>query len=190
LGLSYVTEFVFEATRPDGVRSRIRPPGRDGFQPAGRLAIPPGGREVATIVLNEWMRFDRLGRYRVALIFDGRVTANGTPVTVERSGEWDMTLRPRDQEVLRSRCDEYLRAILGPSPGEQQRALLALTWIRDPVAVPYLLKSAEARQLALEEVNALTWIGGSEARAALETLARGPNPWTATQAKAALARMR
>ena len=191
LGLSNRTRFVFEVKSPDGRVSRTRPMPADGFQPGGRFRLAAGESESVTIPLSELMNFNQEGSYVVSLTYDGAVTGQDATIQVQRQARWEFTLGSRDVAALRRRCEELLDIILSPLRSkEHTNAVAALVSIRDEAAVPYLLRSAEARVLATDEVAALERIGGPEARSALEKLARSANRWTAASAKGALSRIK
>lgn len=191
LGLSSITGFSFDVVHPNGSRTRRSPLPRAGFQTRGRHSVEPNARRASFVVVNEWVRFDAPGRYEVAVTFNGAVTlAGGTP-SIRRNAKWDVNLSPRNTARLRERCEEFLATIESDTydtPG--QRALAGLTWIRDPIAVPYLVKSALRRDISLEEVEALVRIGGPEARAGLEALTKSPNRFTALAAQGGLGRIK
>jgi hypothetical protein len=195
LGALNMTRFVFDVTSPDGTRARPpRPLPPDGFHTVGRFRLDPGETTIVFIALSDLFAFRHEGAYVVDLTYDGTVMRQGTSVQVQRQARWEFTLGPKNLPALRRRCDGWLTTILSPlrGPGhpDHQAAVKALTSVRDGVAVPYLLRSAEARGLAIEEVEALEKIGGSEARLALETLANSPNFWTASIARSALLRIK
>jgi len=191
LGLSNRTRFMFEATLPDGRVSRMRPMPSDGFQPGGRFRLAPGESENVSIQLSELLDFAQDGLYVVHVTYDGDVTRDGARVEVQRRARWEFSLGPRDVAALRRRCEALLDKIESPHPSSERRsALAALASIRDEVAVPYLLRSAEVSVLATVEVEALARIGGPVARKALEQLAQSTNTWTAAAAKAAVDRIK
>jgi hypothetical protein len=137
------------------------------------------------------MDFSQPGSYVVSLTYDGTVSGNEATVQVQRQARWEFKLGGRDAAALQRKCEDLLEIILSPLRSkEHNSAVAALAAIRDEAAVPYLLRSAEARGLATEEVAALERIGGPAARTALEKLARSANRWTAASAKGALARIK
>ena len=191
LGFSNIERFIFEITFPDGTRSKKRPLPQDGFQPAGRFRLAPGEREAVSIDLGQFFSFAKEGSYVISLTYDGTVSRQGSALKVQRQARWEITLRPRDIGILRRRCEELLTIIESPTRRKEQAgAVASLASIRDPVAVPYLLRSAEARGLATEEVQALEKIGGPDARGALERLTKSTNKWTAAAAQGSLARIK
>jgi len=191
LGLSNRTYFTFDLMSPDGHRSSIRPKPGDGFQPGGRFRLAAGESQTVTVPLNDLLDLNRPGSYVLMLKYDGTVTRQGEAVQVQRQTRWEFTLGKKDPEQLRRRCGELLQIIVSPArQPEHQSAVMALTAIRDVVAVPYLLRSAEARGLATEEVGALEKIGGPEAKEALQRLTKSSNRFTAAAANGALARVK
>lgn len=191
LGFSNIERFTFEVTFPDGTRSKKRPLPPDGFQSAGRFRLEPGEREAVSIDLGRFFSFAKEGPYVISLTYDGAVMRQGSALNVQRQARWEVTLRPRDIGTLRRRCEELLTIIESPTRRKEQAgAVASLVSIRDPVAVPYLLRSAEMRGLGLEEVQALEKIGGPEARDALQRLAKSPNQWMAAAAQGSLGRMK
>lgn len=188
-GASNVEFLTFEITNPKGGRTKVRPPLGTGFQVWGRYQLSAGQRQVVTLALNEFADFSAPGNYQVAVTFTGPALSGGTALGIARNASWTFTLGSRDAAAIQRRCDELL-ARIQKRDDDTRDALIALTAIRDPAAVPYLLKSAEARGLATEEIKALERIGGGDAKAALQVLAKSPNRFTAVEAKAALARVK
>jgi hypothetical protein len=186
-GFSYVENFRFSVTSAGAPAREVRPLGRDGFQPTGRVEIPAHQSGSAFIAMNEWIDLRRPGNYTVAIRFLGSITVNGRALVLDRTPVVrELKILPRDEAVLRRRCEEFLAVI--KSGSDRERVVLALSFTTDPIAVPFLLESAEHRGLAIEEVAGLERIGGDAARSALEKLAKGPNSWTAAAAAAALRR--
>ena len=191
LGGSNIERFVFEVTFPGGTRSTKRPLAPEGFQPTGQFRLAAGERDAVSIDLGQFFSFGKEGTYVISLTYDGAVSRQGSALKIQRQARWEVTLVPRDMGILRRRCEELLNIIESPTRRKEQAAAVAsLVSVRDPVAVPYLLRSAEARGLALEEVQALEKIGGPVARDALQRLVKSPNKWTAVAAQGSLGRMK
>ena len=187
--LCLIAWVALAAAQTGPIEYRLEP--GDGFQPGGRFRLAAGESQTVTVPLNDLLDLNRPGSYVLMLKYDGTVTRQGEAVQVQRQTRWEFTLGKKDPEQLRRRCGELLQIIVSPArQPEHQSAVMALTAIRDVVAVPYLLRSAEARGLATEEVGALEKIGGPEAKEALQRLTKSSNRFTAAAANGALARVK
>jgi hypothetical protein len=189
LGLSNVRSFAISIMKPDGLTAAVRLLGRDGFQNGGRYRLAPGERLEKWIVLDEWTQLDQVGKYRVTIQFNGVLrTVKGNVPGVSKPLVSVVEVLPRDEEKLRATCVLLASRSLSTAGGED--AAVALSHVTDPVAVPYLVQSAEGSFFPQHQIEGLVRIGGPEARAALERLARGPNVMTADSAKSALQRIK
>lgn len=131
---------------------------------------------------------DEVGRYVVAVQFVGSAMARGSRLNVDNANvEATVVVAARNGEQLRQECERWLGVVRSSaSPGARNRAVAALTSMRDSSVVACLVDSALARGLAIEEVNALAAIPGAEATQGLGRLAKSSNPLTSQYASSAL----
>jgi hypothetical protein len=176
--------FEFELTRPGGSTDTIRPLGRNGVDDTGVRHLEPGGRHESWIVLDEWTQIPASGSYRLVIRFSGTVRTPGGAVAVPRVFRYAFDVTPRNQEALTEAAVRLGQ--LAENFQTETKAILALSYLRDPVAVPYLQRYAQSRPWPSTAIKGLERIGGPEARAALGTLSQHSDPLTASIAKASL----
>jgi len=151
LGFQEKANYHFTLTEPGG--STVTPPGiwEGGFGATGHMALKAGGAFERKVLVNEWYEFKKPGDYgiQIKLTHLALTTASGTLLVSEASSP-QMLLRvdPVDPSKLSEVCQALLDAAR-TSRGFAKRAenALALSYILDPVAVPYLAKLAKMPQL-------------------------------------------
>lgn len=183
-----------EVVRPSGERVSLPSVAEreQGFQQTGSTVLKPGADSTRSVVLNRWVDFTEQGVYRILVrAAAGPVrTAAGEPIQVNQPAEIPVRILPRDAEALRLICSGLFQQSLAPSAEEVLRAAMALSYVSDPVAVPYLRRLADRPLLAPEAVEGLVRIGGSEAVAALTELAGHRDEFISSVAKSGLQRLR
>ena len=163
----------------------------EGISTPGLIALGPGAVYSGRLVLNEWYGFSKLGTYVIDL------ELNGTLQT--QSGEWKKSAEPfhttvtvisRDPKRLREVSEQLTeRALQANSYVDTADYALALSHLRDPVAVPYLarlLRSGRVEQIA---VDGLRRIGNKEAAGVLIATLENKNEETVMFAQRALRRL-
>lgn len=170
VNLGYYREenFLFTLKLPDGTSVQLPqrlPPAAGGSSLVGRFSIAPGKAYSQTLFLNKWYDFAEPGKYEiVARLTTPIVTLKG--VTVEGTNESRVALEiaPRDPERLKQVCADLAAQIIqagGSNVGEEPS--IALGYIRDPVAIPYLEATLNPGPwVNSNAVYALVRIGGDE----------------------------
>jgi hypothetical protein len=162
----------------------------------GHVANPwlePGATYDQELLLNKWFNLSEEGSYSLSLTFDGSISfpdggklalesiARGTSVTFQ--------VLPRNEMALRKACESLSQ--VATQGGGDKRALAAaeaLAYIRDPIAIPFLVDLAGRDGFADIAVRGFERIGTPESRQALEKLAIESSGDVASLAKGALAR--
>ena len=201
-GMDDKTKFVFRHTRPDGTVITARPgTPSNGISFVTVHTVAPNRRWASQLTLDEWLDFSQVGTHHVEITFDGVIAAldghpvvlqadgsvvlNGQPVSVQRTGSFAVEVLPRDEAVLRSRCEGWLSAATNAAaPQFQSQAQAALAHVIDPIAIPYLARAIEKGNM---DFAPLARIGGPEAEAALLQLAQSRDEKVAAVAKSFLA---
>ncbi len=123
------------------------------------MTLAPGGEYRQTLLLDQWFdnqwsdrrpeslwEWFRPGEYQIEVRLFGSITdAKGVPVRESWQTTATVIVQPRDATALAAKCAELAERIvptrLGQgSPERADAAFLALSYIDDQVAVPYLLK--------------------------------------------------
>lgn len=187
-GVSDQTGFVFLQTKPDGSVVRVNPSVTPVSRGRTSRLMLRDTSYTAAVVLDQWMNFSEIGRYTIDVEFRGSVRIDGgDQAGLKRTAKLQIDVKPRDAARLEKRGAEWLKKISTLSPDNEARtAASALVAMRDPVAIPYL-ELATTRTRSATFVGALKAMGSPEARAALERLARSPDPDVRALAQRALA---
>src|SRR5262245_50347635 len=130
-------------TRPNGTRVAVDPTqGPEGVTEyatwPGDFDLPAGKRHLAEVVLNQWIVFAALGRYRVDMRFDGAVKgADDSAIAVDRTPvRLTVQVLPRNAQVLDDLAADLVDEILLSQDAERGfYAMKKLRYLDDPVAV-------------------------------------------------------
>jgi hypothetical protein len=134
LGKNRKGSFSFDVVAPDGTRhDNLRLP-LGGVGSTGVVALAAGETYRQRVLLNEWFGFAEPGDYRVR----ARLGAGA-------AGSFVLTIHERDGEALQRVCRGLLETVFrSPVVLEQIEAIRALSYVEDPVAVPYMARVFEA----------------------------------------------
>jgi hypothetical protein len=168
LGYDGKHNFEFTVIEPNGSVVRTPPPAMPSSvlgRWVDRAPVAPGKTFTKRLILNEWYEFPVLGNYVVEAKLGGRVqTVLGTPVQTSPTQEIPLQVTPRDRERLQTVCEELTKKALGENAEAASNAAFALSYVNDPVAVPYLgrllKESVFGRQSA---IAGLVRIGNADA---------------------------
>jgi len=196
MGLDGKHNFEFSVKKPDGSLIRIPPkpyPSVVSSNPAERAPLAPGRTFTKTMLLNEWYQFPTPGRYVVEAELGGQVeTVSGTPTAPAPAQEIPIQVTPRDPERLKSVCEELRKGAMNiKNAWEASKAAFALSYVDDPIAVPFLgrvLKESFAGKYAA--ISGLARIGNPEAVQILTSYAETADPEMKLQVANALSEIR
>jgi hypothetical protein len=197
LGESCVSHLEFDLQKPDGSHAVAHPRGLSdprqgsGLESVFHFDLEPGGTASCWVVLNQFLDFAVPGTYRLEIRFNGLVqTKGGSAVNLTRAITRDIRVLRRDEAALLRVCAALVRESRDALVDPRMRAVRALGYVDDPIAVPFLQEAAETDLVANVEIECLVRIGGPEARKALEALLLSSNSWTEAMARGALNRIK
>lgn len=155
LGFNRTRNFIFTITAPDGTAKGPLQLFRGGIGLPGELSLPAGGVHTENLLLDELYPFSELGNYLVRVKFTGPIrTEFGQEVQADREGEMEADIEPRDPTKLARVCRSLAEGAESPSAEVALQMGKTLSYISDPVAVPFLgevlRKSDFARDLAVQ----------------------------------------
>jgi hypothetical protein len=179
----------FIVTSPGETRKVLTRPPVEGIRPISRVTLKPGQVDRRRILLNEWYSFDRSGTYTFEVKLAGPAeTANGASILVPASGGVTLRILPRDPARLKAVCEELAKTAIGTSDvATATEAALALSYVRDPIAVPFLERVLkEAKLVGYHALTGLARIANSEAVRALIAATREGDAELRSQAVYAL----
>ena len=191
-GENFVTNFVFDVIVPNGQHRTVHPQPPEGLSEApANQAVKPGAIHVQDIVLDEWVEFREPGAYSVWVTYVGpiRAGAAGSPKAAQlKTQAVTIKVLPRDAQKLSKRCEELTRQAAGQYTNSARMAAKALTFVRDPIVLPFLVQLSDDVLKEIQALKAIARLGTPEARMALERLAAdGTRPARARTAKSLLA---
>lgn len=175
-------------TPPKGAVVSASLPIHGGVARWGVINIDPGRTYEQTVALDQWYPFDGPGQYKIS------VRIMPTPPGPISLQTWValpiVTILPEDPQRLTKACVELRDRIESTTSfDDEKEAALALTYVNDPIAVPYLQEVAMLRggMLAPVVVKGLAKIDENAGTAALISLAGQQNNIVRAVARSALA---
>ncbi len=193
LGANNKQSFLITITRPDRTRVPVPPIFREGLATTGLELVAPGHEYKQRLVLNEWFIFGVPGHYEVEVRLTQPVkTAEGIAVAEVAPFHTSLEILPRDPQRLKDVCISLVEQIKSaPSYVAALEAALPLSYVQDPIAVPYLEKALYAGHLVeLNAIDGLRRIANQEAVQVLISALGSGHPETTldtpTMAEAAL----
>jgi hypothetical protein len=184
--------FRFTVTQPDSISTRLPPLIREGLARIGKVAVEPGQSYTQRLLVNEWFGFSMPGKYVVEVQLANPVrTQKGITITEGTKFRTALEITPRDAEKLRSVCESLFRQIIASKSYEQAaEAALTLSYVKDPVAVPYLKQAlASNKMVEIYAIAGLGRIGNEEAVRVLISALQIRKADTAVLARSALSRI-
>jgi len=130
----------------------------------GRVTIEPGADYKEPIVMNQWFHFASQGIYSLTSRLASKIeTADGSFLAESETAK--LRLNPRDPARLTKICAELEKqAEAASSADTAQFPAQALSYVDDPIAVPYLARMLSAHTLAYSKaISGLERIGNDEA---------------------------
>jgi hypothetical protein len=196
LGANHQEVFSFTIEKPDG--SKVEPPRKvpDGSFAIGRVSLKSTQAYVQKLLLNEWFEFPTPGQYEISVrLVKPQITPRGVDIyDIYGAPEFRTTLyvQPREAVRLKEICADLQAQILkAATVADATEPAEALSYVNDPIAIPYLEDVLKSR-LLLEwyAIAGLERIGTEEAVRVLKAASKSRNSDTARLAQRALNRMK
>jgi hypothetical protein len=130
----------------------------------GKITVEPGSDYNEPLVMNQWLPFASQGTYTLTSKLTSDIeTAEGSFLAESETAQ--LRINPRDPARLNKICAELARQVeMATSVDAAQFPARALSYVDDPIAVPYLAHVLSAHTLAYEKaVQGLERIGNDEA---------------------------
>lgn len=189
LGQDRKEAFSIAVTRPDGTRvetSRLAP---GGLSRIGKLTINPHQTYAQRLLLNEWHEFDAPGTYQLEVRLTAPIRkSDGQEVSVDKGFKGTLNIAARNPVRLEKLSSALLERIKHANSYEAAvEGALELSYINDPVAVPYLEKAlASAKGVAPTTISGLERMASGEAVRALASALKDTDPEVSQMARSAL----
>lgn len=179
--------FQISITEPHGKTVVVgKKPPQNGITFLGKIRVEPGETYSQTLVLNEWYTFREVGRYRISVVLTAPMKSGRTSRRVHPLAfEIDFTQRNPDQ--LAGACRSLVtRVQQARSVGPAMEAAHALSYVDDPVAVPFLEEILTDWRVVGHAIAGLQRIRSPEAIAVLIRALKITEHETALRARVAL----
>ena len=156
----------------------------------GKVTVEPGTDYRELLVMNRWFPFEAQGTYSLTSKLTSNIeTADGNVEAESRTVQ--LRINPKDPARLNKVCADLAQQAENATTVEAaQYPALALSYVNDPVAVPYLARLLSAHTLAYAKaVTGLERIGNDDATEVLLSALNEKWGDTAELATRSLARM-
>lgn len=189
LGKDCYGGFRAKLTRPDGSAvDRLRPDDRDGVSVPCVESVAPLGKYAKTLLLNKWFVFDSPGRYALDVELTGPILVNGVAESHPVAGHVEIAVGGPNPARLAGLCEELRRRVPLVGPGGRDAAE-ALSYVNDPVAVPFLKAMLGGGYYQNFAIEGLARVGDSAAVEVLISQTGHPDLPTRTFVYGSLARI-
>jgi HEAT repeats len=155
----------------------------DGLHEGIEAHVDPGGRYVHDVLVDPWYDFDTPGRYGVGVTLRYPILVGARRLAPPAESFHTVMIAPRDEAALKRRCESLAGRLFTDIVDENTvadslEAIRALSYIRDPVVVPYLVRSLKSTFPIVQgrAVGALARLSTPEALRALVHVATGDSP--------------
>jgi hypothetical protein len=194
LGSDRKESFQLNLTRPNGASSQAR---RiiEGFAMTGKITLRPGQVYRQRLLINEWFDLSQIGAYAISVnLLTSIQSGNGRVVAKGANFRSTFEITSRNPKKLQEICAGLLTQITTSNTYEQaMNAATMLSFIRDPVAVPFLERVLKLKmnRIMIEQaaIEGLGRIGNTEAVQALIRALSAPNAESTSYIRYALFRI-
>lgn len=147
LGARKKEAFLFSMTSPGGKERRLPPLPQPELVGDGLIRIEPQTEYSQELLLNEWTDFPEAGEYKLkAMLANEILTTNGKTFSVKAISEITFDIKGENPEALKAICEALLQRIsISDGVEEKTRVSLALSFVKDPVAIPFLQKAITSK---------------------------------------------
>lgn len=150
LGQDRKSALSFDLETPDGRKLHLPSLSPEGLGRMGRIRLGPHSHHKQTYVLNEWYAFRAAGQYVLGSALTTPVLSeSGALVKSEASPpRITFSVSPPDSHRLSAVCSALLEKLRKTSDREEiAEASLKLSYVVDPLAVPYIKQGLSERKL-------------------------------------------
>lgn len=190
LGPNRKEGFIFTLVLPSGQEVKLPQLKRDGFSISGITLINPNEIYSQKLILNEWTDFASEGNYTLKARLANKVqAADGKSVHFKSAFISEFNIEGENSDRLRIVCEELIQQLFeSNSYADAAQSALTLSYVKDPVSVPYLQKAlASEKMVESVIINSLRESGGLESvEVLIDAMNKKPNSDLAVQAKSAL----
>ncbi|MGH9432522.1 MAG: hypothetical protein ACRD3T_13355 [Terriglobia bacterium] len=172
LGKNNTAGFRFTITDSTGKITHAPQAGAAGAGAWGKVLVDAGRSYAQDLLVNEWYHFDKPGNYKIEVeLIEHALREPEKVLRTWVSGKMELTVLPRNPQRLDAVCRKLILTALSVSnyPAASEAAL-ALSYVQDPVALPYLGQLlAGGNSLSPTAIRGLVRIGTPQAVSILES---------------------
>ncbi len=160
LGLNRKAGFELSVFRDGALMRQITNVTVSGFGASGTIHIEPNHQFVCTAILDEQYALDTAGDYSVDVRLVNPVLVGDEIIPLDTSAKLRFTITPPDEGRLRKTCEALIAELSSAhDPWEAQQATNALSFVRDPIVIPYLEQAIAATSAPLARQTAIRAFG-------------------------------
>jgi hypothetical protein len=192
LGQDLKEGFKFTVKFPDGSELMLPQLSHQGIARRGNITIKPDQTYTQKLLLNQWTEFNVPGKYILKGHLANPRTAKISEFTFDSNFTVDINITPRNPKKLEDVSDALAQSILETDSHEKKsEAALALSYVKDAVAVPYLEKVLTSDKMVKPIImKGLARIGNKESvQILIDVIKNNPNSEDALLARSALQRI-
>lgn len=128
-------ELRFLVKGPDGLTKHVElPPSAGGIWIPTEIEISAGGEFRTSLLLNEWIRFEEVGPYEIAVSVNSATSKSGRTLA-EQGPTCTIEIVPADAKILKEECRETAEEAMTPNAEAADRASRALSFMRHEVCI-------------------------------------------------------
>jgi hypothetical protein len=141
--------FQFAITKPDGVKLDFPALIHEGVAAPGDVLVQSGETFTQELLINEWYDFPLPGKYELQGRLNKLIAVNkGSRYETDPGFRAALEIGPSDELTLAKTCDTLTNQIEASNSYEQAAdAARTLSYIEDPIAVPYLRRVLLSKKL-------------------------------------------
>jgi len=166
LGHNHQSSLSFTIGTPDGRVVEVPGLSSSGIGSIGRVEVGPAGKYTRKYLLNQWYEFPAPGEYSIEAHLNAPiVSASGQPVKPTLTGTMKLTVTAKDPQTLTRICEQLLSNISHTTDTQEGAdAARALSYVHDPIAVPYIKEALKQRRYSWQHlIPGLARIGNQDA---------------------------
>jgi hypothetical protein len=190
LGADRKESFRVTITLPDGTQTKPQKLMINGLARIGKIKILPGDVYKQKLLINEWVDFPQPGLYTIGVEMIAPIsTENGKVILNFVRNDFNILILPRSTQALENVCNNLLNQLLIAKSSDQAIEMATiLSFIKDPVAIPYLDRMLKSGKKIAEimAINGLERIRNPDAIEMLINLIASPDNLVSTKAKSSL----
>lgn len=170
LGAGFIQGLLVTIITPDG-RPITRPPFEpSGITSFGKVRLEPGANYVHEFNMDRWYDFESAGTYEIRVKLRYPLLVGNRSMAPPSEASNAILIKARNEPALYRRCTALADRASDPRAGERGLdAAEVLSYLRDPVAVPFLVRLADSPLIPVRS-KALVGLARSSSPEAIDAL--------------------